>query len=192
MSYMAKEIEREKATRVDNLPVQPPANGGMPGFGTVLGRGVVVGTLGGLVCNFVLMALVGGFLLFTNLFSFEMNLGAIVSGALGALLFLLLGSIVAAPIGLAIGVVSATLMWLGLRILPRRDEATRRMVGMVCAGFVALCATLIAATLLVDPSRAGWDSTLTQPMMWAFIPESIVVTITGGWFANHYFKHSIT
>lgn len=190
MSYLANQLDEERAQVGEEQPGHAPASGGMPSFGGALGHGLLVGLMGGAACNLVLMAILGVGAVIGNL-PYGISLGDAVGALFWAIVFLAAGTLVAAPIGMIIGGLSATLMWLALSLLRKRDERTRKIVGAVCAGVVAICAVVTALNLLAGQYQSSLYDTYTNPLMLIFLPEAIAVTITGAWFAKRYLEDEI-
>ncbi len=190
MSYLVNQLEGQGAKNGEEQPELLPAHGGMPSFGGALGHGLLVGIVGGAACNFVLMAILGIAAAIGNI-PYGISLQDVVWALLAAALYLAIGTLVAAPIGMLIGGLSATLMWLALSLLPKRDERMRKIVGVVCAGLVAICAVVIAMSLLSGSYQGSMYQTFTSPLMLVFVPEAVAVTVTGGWFATRYLEDEI-
>lgn len=191
MSIYAEQMEDGRQLESPPYSSTEPetSDGGMPGFGGVFGKGLWIGFLGGIACNFWLMS-VWGFGWVLNNFQLPPSLMAFFGYIGAALGLLLLGSIVAAVVGLPIGALSATLMWLTLSLLPWRDERTRWIVGLTCAFIVALCAAIFISTGLDLGIDRAWNRGMVFSSFatWVVLIDMAIVTLTGGWFAVRHLK----
>lgn len=186
MLLVETEVTRGKDVGVEVPAEEAPANGGMPSFGGTWGTGIWIGAVGGAACHIALIASVTLGMLILRLLSGGLLPGEVVSGLLGALAIGIFGLLFAVPIGMIIGAISSTLMWLVLRFLPRRDERTRILVGMAC-GFVTAVLAVLSLFLLVEgPNWSNFTIFMDDIFTWVFGLEGLAVTLTGGWFARRY------